>query len=273
MKLVPGPHRRARHPGRQLDRDDHPNCPFATQRLPKHDGGPRTRRQRHHWVVGWFAVRCVFRTSLNDNVFEERVTLWQADSFDAAVERAEEEARRHSDELSMRYLGLAQVYRLADQPGDGAEVFSLIRGSHLDDKTYLDTFFDTGTERQRDIAATTLYRPVGQPELDLIEASGWRRFPARLDWQPIFYPVLSESYATRIASEWNTRYAANGSVGYVTRFDVETRYVRQFEPHSVGGQDLVELWVRADELDDFNDHIVGMITVIAEYRGQPADEK
>jgi hypothetical protein len=220
----------------------------------------------------WFAVRCVFRTSPNDGFFEERVTLWRADSFDAAVERAEEEARRYAADLAMRFLGLAQAYMLGDPPGDGAEVFSLVRGSNLDDKAYLDTFFDTGTERQRDMRVTTLYRPVGQPELDLIEASGWRRFPERLDWQPIFYPVLSESYATRIAREWNTKDEANGSVGYVTRFDVEARYVRRFEPHSAGGQDLVELWVPAAELDWFNDHIVGKITVIAEHRAHPGEK-
>lgn len=221
--------------------------------------------------MDWYAVRCVFRTASGDGLFEERVTLWRADSFDAAVERAEEEAGRYAADLSMRYLGLAQAYRLADQPGDGAEVFSLLRMIDLDDKAYLDTFFDTGTERQRDSAVTTLYRPVGQPELDLIEASGWRRFPERLDWQPIFYPVLSESYATRIAKEWNTKDEANGSVGYVTRFNVDARYVRRFEPHSAGGDDLVELWVPAEELDDFNDHIVGKITVIAEHRADPAD--
>ncbi|MBC8141560.1 MAG: ADP-ribosylation/crystallin J1, partial [Armatimonadetes bacterium] len=36
----------------------------------------------------------------------------------------------------------------------------------------------------------TLYRPVGQRELDLIAASGYRAFPPRLPEQPIFYPVL-----------------------------------------------------------------------------------
>ena len=34
----------------------------------------------------------------------------------------------------------------------------------------------------------------------------------------------SESYATRIAGEWNTTDEANGSVSYVTRFDLEARY-------------------------------------------------
>jgi len=71
----------------------------------------------------------------------------------------------------------------------------------------------------------TLYRPVGQLELDLIEASGWTRFPPRLDWQPIFYPVLSEEYATTIARDWNTKDAANGAVGYVLRFDVDDGYL------------------------------------------------
>ena len=42
----------------------------------------------------------------------------------------------------------------------------------------------------------TLWRPVGPAELALIRASGMRAFPPRLPEQPIFYPVLSEEYAT-----------------------------------------------------------------------------
>ena len=121
------------------------------------------------------------------------------------------------------------------------------------------------------MATTTLYRPVGQPELDLIEASGWRRFPPRLDWQPIFYPVLSEAYATRIASEWNTKDEANGSVGYVLQFEVDSAYLAAHEVHEAGGRDLLEYWIPAEELDEFNDHIVGPIEVIAEYRGESPD--
>jgi len=104
---------------------------------------------------------------------------------------------------------------------------------------------------------TTLYRPVGQPELDLVEASGWRRFPARLDWQPVFYPVLTEAYAIRIAKDWNTKDEANGSVGYVTRFEVDTAYLGQFEPHTAGGSDLMEFWIPSEQLDEFNAHIIG----------------
>jgi hypothetical protein len=112
----------------------------------------------------------------------------------------------------------------------------------------------------------TLYRPVGQKELDLIEASGWRGFPPRLDWQPIFYPVLTEAYATRIAREWNTKDEANGNVGYVLRFKVDARYPANHEPHTAGSRDLLEYWIPAEQLDEFNGAIAPPIEVVAEYR-------
>jgi hypothetical protein len=63
-----------------------------------------------------------------------------------------------------------------------------------------------------------LFRPVGQKEFDLIASRGFREFPPRLDWQPIFYPVLNEEYMTFIAREWHTKDAGSGFVGYVLRF-------------------------------------------------------
>ena len=71
----------------------------------------------------------------------------------------------------------------------------------------------------------TLYRPVGPDELALIRDSGFRRFPPRLPQQPIFYPVLSESYATKIARDWNVR--ASGA-GYVTRFAVLRSFLDRY---------------------------------------------
>src|ERR1700677_4339559 len=65
--------------------------------------------------------------------------------------------------------------------------------------------------------SVTLYRPVGPEELALIRESGFRRFPPRLPQQPIFYPVISEAYATKIARDWNVK--ASGA-GYETRFAV-----------------------------------------------------
>jgi hypothetical protein len=82
------------------------------------------------------------------------------------------------------------------------------------------------------MTTTILYRPVGPAELELIAAAGFRAFPPRLPEQPIFYPVTNEAYAVRMAR----------------------------------GAECTELWVPAEELDEFNRHIVGSIEVVAEFR-------
>jgi hypothetical protein len=108
----------------------------------------------------------------------------------------------------------------------------------------------------------TLYRPVGPQELALIRESGWRRFPPRLPEQPIFYPVLNEDYAIQIARDWNV--PAGGS-GYVTRFQVRREVADQYPVQTVGGAQHQELWVPAEDLAAFNDAIVGLIEVTAEF--------
>ncbi len=104
----------------------------------------------------------------------------------------------------------------------------------------------------------TLYRPVGPKELALIEASGWKAFPPRLPDQPIFYPVMNEEYAIQIARDWNVK--ASGA-GYVTRFAVDAEFLNRYEEKVVGGDKHRELWVPAEQMEEFNRHIVGLIEV------------
>jgi hypothetical protein len=108
-----------------------------------------------------------------------------------------------------------------------------------------------------------LWRPVGPEELELIRQSGMRAFPPRLPEQPIFYPVLTEDYAVKIARDWNV--PASGS-GYVTRFRVKKEYLDQYEVQQAGGRDHREFWIPADDLDQFNAAIVGEIEVTAEFK-------
>jgi hypothetical protein len=110
-----------------------------------------------------------------------------------------------------------------------------------------------------------LYRPVGLKELELIAASGYRAFPPRLPEQPIFYPVLTLEYAVQIAREWNAKTAP--FAGFVTAFDVDDEFVQRYEVKTVGAREHQELWVPAEELDEFNAHIVGTIEVIDRYYG------
>ena len=114
-----------------------------------------------------------------------------------------------------------------------------------------------------------LFRPVGPKELELIRQSDYKAFPPRLPEQPIFYPVLNEEYATKIARDWNVK--ASGS-GYVARFEVNADYLSRYEVQTVGSRIHQEYWIPAEELDEFNSNIVGKIEVIAEFYTQEGEE-
>ena len=109
-----------------------------------------------------------------------------------------------------------------------------------------------------------LYRPVGQAEYDLIAQSGFTRFPPRLPEQPIFYPVLTRQYAHEIAEKWNTRYADSGYRGYVTEFFVDDAFIARYPVQIAGASYHRELWVPAEDLEEFNRHIIGRIRIIEE---------
>jgi hypothetical protein len=115
---------------------------------------------------------------------------------------------------------------------------------------------------------TTLYRPVGRKELELICASGFRTFPPRLPGQPFFYPVLTEEYAVQIARDWNTKDEASGYEGYVLRFQVRTAFLSQYDVHIVGKAIHREYWIPAADLEQLNSSIVGTIDVIRKFRAE-----
>jgi hypothetical protein len=105
----------------------------------------------------------------------------------------------------------------------------------------------------------TLWRPVGPKELELVRQSGMRAFPPRLPDQPIFYPVLTEAYAVKIARDWNV--PASGS-GYVTRFQVKRSFIDRYQVQEAGGRSHLEYWIPAEEVAAFNAAIVGQIEVV-----------
>ena len=89
-----------------------------------------------------------------------------------------------------------------------------------------------------------------------------RAFPPRLPEQPIFYPVLSEEYAVKIARDWN---APASDAGYVTRFRVRRSFLARYQAQEAGGQAHREYWIPADDLPAFNAALVGEIEVIAAF--------
>ena len=113
-----------------------------------------------------------------------------------------------------------------------------------------------------------LYRPVGLREMELIAESNYQKFPPRLEWQPIFYPVLNQQYAEQIANEWNTPDEFSGFCGIVTVFEVDEGYLQQFEIQNVGDKSHNEFWIPSEELPEFNQNIIGTIEIVNVYFGE-----
>jgi len=63
----------------------------------------------------------------------------------------------------------------------------------------------------------------------------------------------------RIARDWNVRH---DGAGHVTRFEVDTEFLRRYPVQRAGGRTILELWVPAEELAEFNAHIVGGIQLV-----------
>ena len=89
-----------------------------------------------------------------------------------------------------------------------------------------------------------------------------KRFPPRLPEQPIFYPVTTEEYAVKIARDWNV--PASGS-GFVARFEVRADFLANYAVKEAGGIAHREYWIPAEELDAFNEAIIGLIEVMRSF--------
>jgi len=122
------------------------------------------------------------------------------------------------------------------------------------------------------MSTITLYRPVGEKEMILIIESNFKRFPPRLEWQPIFYPVLDEDYASEIAEKWNTRDEAGNYLGFVTKFEVLEEIAGKYPTQNVGARNHNELWIPSEELEIFNQAISGNIEVIKVFVGNDFKE-
>ena len=101
-----------------------------------------------------YSVRCLFRWKMRPDqrvkhLYEERIILWSAESFDQAIELAEREAATYASDGD-EFLNYSQAYALTESLAvQGVEVFSLLRESDLEPREYIETFFDTGFERQQ----------------------------------------------------------------------------------------------------------------------------
>lgn len=105
------------------------------------------------WRPQWYGVRSIICTDHESSpcVYEERVTIWQASTFEDAIGLAEIESLAYSADIGGTSTGLYRAFKIDGTVGHGSEVFSLVRESTRGPADYIDTFFDTGSECQKHI--------------------------------------------------------------------------------------------------------------------------
>lgn len=122
----------------------------------------------------------------------------------------------------------------------------------------------------KQLATVTLYRTLGKKDVDLIRATGFRAFPPLDASQPVINPVLDESYAVKMARDWNSKDPGSDFAGYVTRFSVREDFIAGYPVQVIGPAKQKEYWIPSEELEELNGAIVGLIEVIHGFRDMPA---
>ncbi|MDP0490398.1 MAG: DUF4288 domain-containing protein [Verrucomicrobiota bacterium JB023] len=100
----------------------------------------------------WYAVKCIFshpsRAKEGEgNLYEERITLWKAESWNEAFRKAEKEAKEYEAEDCVFIEATDAFHLFDDEIKNGTEVWSGMRDSHFDSDTYIKTFCVSGRER------------------------------------------------------------------------------------------------------------------------------
>ena len=78
--------------------------------------------------------------------------------------------------------------------------------------------------------------------------------------------MLTQDYADAIARNWNSTDPKHNHVGFVTRFQIRNEFLSNYEIQTAADKSTLEYWIPAEDLDSFNDNIVGTIELIAEFR-------
>ncbi len=114
-----------------------------------------------------------------------------------------------------------------------------------------------------------LYRPVTQPEYELIKQKEFSGFPPRSEAQPLLTMLLSCEGARQIAKHL---YTPNGNDAvYVLGCMVDDAYIRQFPVQNAHEPDRRAIWIAAEETEIFNQHLIGKIRLMELFQPDPEE--
>jgi hypothetical protein len=101
----------------------------------------------------WYGVKCIFEHGgLSEepgaHVYEERVVVLRASTFDEAMIRAEEEAEQYASRRNAVYCGYCNSFSIAvSELADLSEVYSVMREMKMGADEFVDHYYDDGTDK------------------------------------------------------------------------------------------------------------------------------
>ncbi len=116
-------------------------------------------------MTNYFTAKSIYRhidreaSDQDSTLYEERMVLIESDSFDNALVEAKKEATAYADQFeNVIFAGYIDLYELSLKSlSAGSEFYSLIRRCSLDIDDYIDKFYDTGAECERDVIDKKTY--------------------------------------------------------------------------------------------------------------------
>jgi hypothetical protein len=108
----------------------------------------------------WYAVKCLFhhpgrKADDEEYLYEERITLWKANSFEEAHKLAEEEAKQYAADDNCVFIKSTDSFHLFDEEiKEGVEIYSTMRGSNMQPSAYFKTFCVTARDRIKPLQKT-----------------------------------------------------------------------------------------------------------------------
>ncbi len=104
----------------------------------------------------WYGVRTLYLHPFSDEnglpIYEERIVIFHALDENEAIALAEAEAEQYAAANDCTVLEYIMCFHLtAAELVNAVEVFSLMRGSALEAREYIDRHFDTSSERARNV--------------------------------------------------------------------------------------------------------------------------
>ena len=99
------------------------------------------------------------------------------------------------------------------------------------------------------------------PLAELWSADPVKRLETPPDNNPASAPIV-HLWITVGARDWNVR---DSGAGYVTRFEVRKNFLDHYQVQDAGGQAHREYWIPADQVDAFNQAIVGQIEIVRSF--------